>query len=99
MDAYDKAVTIPAAASRAPNHLWILRVEASELLLGLWRQPKLLPAQADLPLQRVEGGLALLGGQLRHLLDPSGLLLARQVRVGRQLEAVRGVLVRVRARG
>ena len=63
-------------------------VEASELLLGLWRQPKLLPAQAGLPLQRVEGGLALLGGQLRHLLDPSGLLLARQVRVGRQLEPV-----------
>ena len=59
----------------------------------------MLPAQAGLPLQRVEGGLALLGGQLRHLLDPSGLLLARQVRVGRQLEPVRGVLVRVRVRG
>ena len=72
--------------------------EASQLLLGLWRQPKLLPAQAGLPLQRVEGGLALLGGQLRHLLDPRGLLLAREVRVGRQLEAVRGVLVRVRVR-
>ena len=57
-------------------------------------QPELLSAQAGLPLQRVEGRLALLDGQLPHLLDPGRLLLAREVRVGWQLEAVRGVLLR-----
>ena len=35
-----------------------------------------------------------LDGQLPHLLDPGRLLLAREVRVGWQLEAVRGVLLR-----